>query len=225
MTKISNMHINQAKIQVIPYGIDTNRFKNINGDAFKTKYGCQNLKVILSVGRLNYQKGFQYLIQAMPHIIQRTPKVMLIIVGEGEQLQYLKQLAISLGVSKHIVFTGALSQTQIPNAYAACDVFVLPSLFESFGISLIEAQAAGKPVISTRTGGAPEALIDGTTGLLVEPADPKSLELAILRILTNDDLASEMGIEGKKFVETKFNFKPIMNAMIDCYERVKNHSA
>jgi len=184
-TKLLKMHVKPEKTQVIPYGIDTKKFRNnTKGETFKIKYHCQGSKVILSVGRLNYQKGFQYLIEAMPAVLNQIPHAKLVIVGEGEQLAYLKQLSKSRGVSESVVFTGALGQAEIPNAYAASDVFVLPSLFESFGISLIEAQAAGKPVIGTRTGGAPEALVDGETGLLVEPGNPEQLEAAIVRVLS-----------------------------------------
>lgn len=217
-TKLSNMHINPNKLQVIPYGIDTKKFQNNNGEAFKAKYGLQGSKIILSVGRLNYQKGFQYLIKAMPTVLKQIPNVKLVIVGEGEQLSYLRQLTKSLSLEKSIVFTGAITQTEIPHAYAAADIFVLPSLFESFGISLVEAQASGKPVIATRVGGAPETLIDGQTGFLIDSRDSNKLSISILRLLSDNDLAHKMGINGLEFVQDKFGIQNIVEKIISSYE-------
>lgn len=220
-TKLLKMHVKPEKIQVIPYGIDTKKFQNnIKGEAFKTRYNCHGSKVILSVGRLNYQKGFQYLIKAMPAVLKQIPNVKLIIVGEGEQLSYLRQLSKSFGVSESVIFTGAIDQAEIPNTYSAADVFVLPSLFESFGIALIEAQAAGKPVIGTRTGGAQEALVDGDTGFLVEPGDPKQLEAAIVRVLSDYNWAHKMGEKGKKFVEARFGIQTIVSSVTELYEKL-----
>jgi glycosyltransferase involved in cell wall biosynthesis len=176
--------------------------------------------VILSVGRLNYQKGFQYLIDAMPSILKQVPNAKLVIVGEGEQLAYLKQLSKLREVGESVVFTGALGQAEIPNAYAACDVFVLPSLFESFGISLIEAQAAGKPVIGTRTGGVPEALVEGETGILVEPGSIKELEKAIIQVLSCKGLELEMGEKGEKFVEEHYSIQRTVGNVVNAYEKI-----
>jgi glycosyltransferase involved in cell wall biosynthesis len=217
-TKLTEMHVSANKIQVLPYGIDLRKFQNIDGAIFREKYGCTCSTLLLSVGRLNYQKGFQYLIYALPEIIKEIPDVKLVIVGEGEQLPYLKFLAQKLGVDKFVIFTGAIPQVEIPIAYAACDLFVLPSLFESFGISLIEAQAAGKPVVSTRTGGTPEALLDGKTGLLVDVANPKHLGLAIIHILADRNLAVSMGREGHNFVKERYNVVQSISKMISLYE-------
>jgi glycosyltransferase involved in cell wall biosynthesis len=222
-SKLLKMHVKPDKIQVIPYGIDTKKFHaKTEGEEFKTRYHCQGSKVILSVGRLNYQKGFQYLIRAMPAVLKQIPNVKLIIVGEGEQLAYLNKLSKSLGVSESVIFTGAIGPAEIPNAYSAADVFVLPSFFESFGITLIEAQAAGKPVIGTRVGGVPEALVDGETGFLVEPGDPKQLEIAIIRILSNKDLALKMGGKGKKFVEARFDIQSVVSYIVNAYEKLSD---
>jgi Glycosyltransferase len=216
--KVSKLHINLSKIKVIPYGINIKNFQGSSNSSFKAKNGYLSSKVILSVGRLNYQKGFQYLIQAMPELTKKVQNLKLIIVGEGEQLLYLVKLAKNLGVQDSVIFMGALSQTEMPSIYQACDIFVLPSLFESFGISLIEAQAAGKPVVATRTGGVPEALVESKTGFLVEPGDPKQLEVAILRLLTNEDLASAMGNEGRRFVKSKYDIRTSLDNMVELYK-------
>jgi glycosyltransferase involved in cell wall biosynthesis len=222
-TKLIGMHVNPKQLQVIPYGIDTKRFSGaLKSEEFRVKYNCQGSKVILSVGRLNYQKGFQYLIAAMPAIIKQIPNAKLMIVGIGEELTYLKNLTKSLNLNKSVIFTGRISQTEIPTAYAASDLFVLPSLFEAFGISLIEAQAAGKPVICTRTGGTPEAIIDGETGFLIEPKNPKQLEKTIVRVLSDDALSRRMGAKGRAFVEERFDNKKVIYKIINAYEKLSN---
>lgn len=224
--KIIKMRVNASKVQVIkviPYGIDSKKFQTkSNIESFKKRYNCQNSKVILSVGRLNYQKGFQFLIRAIPNIVRSVPNVKLLIVGDGEDRAFLTKLSRTLGVSDSVIFTGALSQDELPNAYATADIFVLPSLFESFGISLIEAQASGKPVIGTRSGGTPEALVEGSTGLLVEPGNVLQLEAAILRLLLDNDLSLKMGDNGKTFVQKCFEIETIVNNMIDCYQQLSS---
>jgi glycosyltransferase involved in cell wall biosynthesis len=220
-TKISKMHVIPDKIQVIPYGIDVKKFsENTRGKEFKAKHNCKGSKVILSVGRLNYQKGFHYLIQAMPTVIEQIPNVKLVIVGEGELLPYLKQLAESLGIRDSVVFTGAISQAEISDAYSACEIFVLPSLFESFGISLIEAQAAGKPVIGTRTGGLPEAIREGATGFLVEPCNSSQLAREIIHILSDEKLAFELGTRGQEFVWKHFSLEATIKRMTFSYQKI-----
>jgi glycosyltransferase involved in cell wall biosynthesis len=222
-TKMVEMRVNATKVRVvkvIPYGIESEKFRSqTNTESFKAKYNCSNSIIILSVGRLNYQKGFQFLIKAMPDVLQKVPNAKLIIVGEGEDRSFLIKLAESLKISGSVIFTGGLPQAELPNAYSAASLFVLPSLFESFGISLIEAQASGKPVIGTKSGGAPEALIEGKTGLLVNPGNPKALSEAILRILTDNALAFEMGIKGKAFVESQFDIKAIVGKVVELYQQ------
>lgn len=219
-TKLIGMHVNPEHLRVIPYGIDTKKFsQNQKGHEFRKKWNCENSRIILSVGRLNYQKGFHNLLLAMPAIIKHFPDTKLVVVGEGEQEAYLKSLAKLKGVASSVVFTGGLSQADIPAAYAACDVFVLPSLFESFGISLIEAQAMGKPVVCTRTGGAPEAVLEGKTGLIVEPTDVKQLESAVLHLLNDEKLSRMMGYEGQRFVNARYDMKKIITSLIKQYER------
>jgi len=223
-SKISQMNVAPLKIRVIPYGIDTKKFqKTIDTAAFRARYHCQGSKIILSVGRLNYQKGFHYLIQAMPKILKQVPTAKLVIIGEGEQLSFLQELTQSIGVREHVVFAGALSQEEIPEAYSAADVFVLPSLFESFGISLIEAQAAGKPVVGTNAGGAPEALVNGQTGYLVEPGNVSQLVMAVLRLLSDETMASRFGFRGRQFVGENFDFKNTVLKIVDSYNEIAKY--
>lgn len=216
---LSGKGVAPDKIKVVPYGIDLGRFHpNNDGSWFKKKYGCDGSRVILSVGRLNYQKGFSYLIKAMPNVLRHFSDVKLVIVGEGEDLAYLRGISKRLGLEESILFTGAMSSSEIPEAYAAADVFVLPSIFESFGIVLIEAQATGKPVVCTRVGGVPEAVVDGKTGLMVEPQKPDELTNAIIAILSDRKMAKSIGERGRRYVEDKFGWDSIVDEVVNLYE-------
>lgn len=219
--RLIGLGVRSNKIRVIPYGIDVEKFYYAKkSQSFKARYGCRDSKIILSVGRLNYQKGFEYLIKAMPAILRRIPEAKLLIVGEGEQLGSLKNLTKLLNLNQSVIFTGALVQKEIPIAYASADIFVLPSLFESFGISLVEAQAAGKPVIGTRTGGVPEALIENKTGLLVDPRDSKQLEIAILKVLLDNCLTEKLGHEGQNFAKLRYGIQSTLDTVIATYCKI-----
>jgi len=214
------------KVKVIPYSVDLDRFNpNNNGEEFRKRYNCDGSNVILSVGRLNYQKGFQYLLKAMPKILQQMPNAKLMIVGEGEEFTCLSNMVQSLGLKDSVILTGAMSQKEMSEAYVAADVFVLPSIFESFGIALIEAQAAGKPVVGTRVGGAPEALQEDETGFLVNPGDFEQLAEAIIRFLSDEKLAREMGENGKRFVKARFDVRKIVDQVTDIYAELTTNSA
>jgi len=218
---VIQMGTESEKVKVIPYSVDLARFHPDNsGDKFRKRHDCDGSNVILSVGRLNYQKGFSYLLKAISMVVQKLPDLKLVIVGDGEQFSYLKELSQSLGLSDSVIFTGRISQVEMPEAYAAADVFVLPSIFESFGIALIEAQATGKPVVCTRVGGAPETLLEKESGLIVDPKESGQLAEAIIRILCDQKLAKSMGEEGRRFVENRFGWRKNVNLVLEAYERM-----
>ena len=220
-TMLTKMGVDAARITVVPYGVDLKRFNPAEkGEAFKKRFNYGEAKVILTVGRLNYQKGFQYLLKAMPIVLRHIPDVKLVIVGDGELLTYLRNLSYSLGLSNNVIFTGSLPQSRISDAYASADVFVLPSIFESLGISLLEAQAMGKPVVGTRVGGLPEALSEDKSGILVEPKKPSNLAEAIVTLLRDQNLAKSMGQYGRKFVENRYDLEKSIDRIVELYESV-----
>lgn len=224
-TMLTRMGVNPAIIVVVPYGVDLKRFNPaVKGDTFRKSFGLGEAKVVLTVGRLNYQKGFQYLLKAMPIVLRQVPDAKLVIVGDGELLPYLRDFSCSLGLSDNVVFTGSLPQSGIVEAYASADVFVLPSLFESLGISMLEAQAMGKPVVGTRVGGLPEALAEDKSGILAEPKKPNDLAKAIVTLLRDQNLAKSMGRYGRKFVENKYDLEKSIDHVFELYESALKHS-
>jgi phosphatidylinositol alpha-1,6-mannosyltransferase len=165
-------------------------------------------RVLLSVGRLvDAYKGHDMVIRALPLILAKAPDTEYVIVGDGPLRPYLERLAASLGVAASVRFVGQAADDELDAWYRACDVFVLASResavsggAEGYGIVFVEASLRGKPVVGGRSGGIPDAVIDGETGLLVDPSDPADIAEAVTRLLTEHDLADRLGRGGRRRV-------------------------
>jgi len=173
------------------------------------RHGCEmlglpgNCKVLLTVAALVKRKGHDLVIEALPQLRRRFGDVRYVIVGTGPEEQNLKSLVISKGLSDAVIFAGSVKDEQLPDMYAACDIFVMPSRqtdkdVEGFGIVFIEAAAAGKPVVASRTGGIPDAVADGKSGILVNPNNSNELIRAIESLLNNQQLRETMAEYGRK---------------------------
>ena len=172
-------------------------------------------KVILSIGNLVARKGHDMVIRALPRLRETVPEVTYLIVGEGSNRIQLENLAIALGVRDRVVFAGPLAE-DLPDIYALSDVFVMPSReqieecdVEGFGLAFLEASACAKPVVGGRSGGIPDAIVDGGTGLLVNPHDPEDIANALARLLTNNHLAIRFGQQGRTWVVKYFGWNRI----------------
>jgi len=143
------------------------------------------------------QKGLEYIVKALARLHPRR-RVRLTVIGEDwGGVERLRSLARSLGVEDRIVFRGLLSRDEVVRAYASAEVFVLPSLFEPFGIVLLEAMAAGLPIVASRVGGIVDVVEDGKTGLLVPSGNPEALADALEHLLSDPTLLEKMGDEGR----------------------------
>ena len=165
--------------------------------------------MLLSVSRLHqseFYKRIDLVIEAMPAVLKRVPDAFLVVVGEGSDLVRLRQLAAQLGIGDRVRFTGRVSDDELPLFYQACDAFVLPSLKEGFGIVFLEAMQYAKPCIGARAAAVPEVIVDGETGLLAAPGDPRSLERAMLALLTDLALRRRMGRAGLLRLQNNFAF-------------------
>jgi phosphatidyl-myo-inositol dimannoside synthase len=136
-------------------------------------------------------------------------------VGEGDDLDYLDRLARECGVRESVIFAGRVSDEELPLLYNVCDAFIMCSredrtrrgiLAEGFGLALLEASACGKPVIAGRSGGVPDAVQDGITGLLVNPVDSEAVAAAMIKVLRERGAAKTMGDNGRKWVESEMNW-------------------
>ncbi len=163
-------------------------------------------RVVLSVGRLvDAYKGHDMVIRAMPLILAKTPTARYVVVGDGPLRPYLERLVASLGVAHAVRFVGEISDEDVDAWYRRCDVFVLAGRdsevsggAEGYGIAFVEAALRGKPVVGGRSGGIPDAVIDGETGILVDPLDPGDIADAVTRLLGEPELAARLGRDGRR---------------------------
>ena len=175
----------------------------------RTRLGLPAGPMLLSVSRLHrseFYKRIDLVIEAMPAVLKQVPHAFLVVVGEGSDLERLRRLAAQLGIDDRVRFAGRVSEDELPLYYEACDVFVLPSLKEGFGIVFLEAMQYAKPCIGARAAAVPEVILDGETGLLAAPGDPRSLERAIVTLLADEGERRRMGEAGLLRLQDHFAF-------------------
>jgi len=210
------------KVKIIPHGVDAARFNaNIDGSKYRRKMRVKkDESLVLSVQRLVQRKGTEYLIYAIRFVIEENPKVKFAIIGDGPEKARLIELTKKLKIAKNLTFLGFVNSEELPKYYSACDIFVLHSLYEQFGIVLVEAMACGKPVVSTKVGAIPEVVDDGKTGFLVEPKNPKQLAEAILKLANDERLRNRLGKEGRRKVEQKYDWNIIAEKYMNEYKQL-----
>lgn len=211
-----------AKLTTIHSGVDVETFMNPVID-LKEKRKSLNIKpgdrVVGTVGWLLPIKGPVYLLKAMPQVWQKNPDVKLVFVGKGELESELKAVADDMGARDRVLFLGW--RDDVHEVMSVFDIFVLPSLNEGMGRVIVEAMAAGKPVVASKTGGIPDLVIDGETGILVEPGDSEGLAEAINHLLKSPDLRQTMGQEGRKRCHL-FSEKLMIEKIDKLYQRLLN---
>jgi glycosyltransferase involved in cell wall biosynthesis len=208
------------KISVIPNGVDTDLFsRRTDGYSFREKYGIVG-NIILFVGRLSKVKGLNYLIDAMPEILKETPDAILVIVGSDFGVKTeLRRRVKQLYIEKKVLFTGPLFGDELVDSYAASDLFVLPSIVESFGLVLLEAMAMGKPVVATNLGAARNLIQNGVEGLTVKPRRPDQIAKAVISLLKDRNLASKMGDINRK-IASRYSWDNITQAISQVYRKL-----
>jgi len=186
----------------------------INADLQARLRGKTDWPIVLTVARLDKQKGHSYLLEAAALV----PEAMFVLVGEGPERSALEAQASILGLSNRVVFLGY--RDDVSDLLASCDVFVLPSLFEGLPLSVLEAMAAGKPVVATDIGGTNEAVKHGETGLLVPSADPESLARAIRTVLFDPVLSQRLGSAGRARVHQEFSAETMVQRIAEIYDEL-----
>ena len=205
--KIVDLRIFPEKVAIIPNGVDIQRFKTgVNTHEVVKKHELEGKKVILTVSRLVERKGHDMVIRALPDVLKKVKDAVYLIVGEGLEKDRLKGLVKDLNLEEHVIFAGYVSDDTLPKYYNACDVFIMPSReikgdVEGFGVVYIEAGACAKPVIGGKSGGVEDAIIDGVTGLLVDSLTVKEIADALIRLLTDKNLAKRLGENGRRRAE------------------------
>lgn len=213
LERLRGMGLRAKRTVAIPNGVGLEAFGPAGeGEIVRRRLGLEGKKVILSVGRLEAVKGFDAVIRALPRIAEEAPEAAYLIVGAGPEEAALRALAKEVGAGDRVIFAGEVPEIGRGESayYQACDVFAMPSRevaatgqAEAFGIAYLEAGACGKPVVGGRSGGSPEAVADGESGLLVDPDQAGSVAEAILRLLASPDLARSMGEAGRKRAEAR----------------------
>ena len=211
--------LDEDKIRYIPNGIDFARFEPVpKPNKFLAKYKPKG-NIILYAGRLASNKGLEVLVIAASRVLKTYPDTTFVFVGEDEGMKdKLIEQAKKLGIAKNIKFTGHIKSEELfLSAFAACDVFVLPSEYEAFGIVLLEAMACKKPVIGTHVGGVPEAIGEEGAGIVVEYDDPDALAEAIDKLLDDPKLRRSMGALGRKRVKKNFTWESVVDQIEKVY--------
>ena len=189
-------------------GIDTNHFApRADAQALRAELGLSQKKVIVSVGRLVHRKGQDTLIESMPKILVQIPDAHLLFIGEGPYKDYLVKRAAELKVSHAITFIGRIQYADLPRYICVGDIFAMPSRsrlagleVEGLGIVYLEASACGLAVIGGKSGGAPDAVLEGETGFAVDGTSADSVAQAAITLLDNPELARQMGVRGRQWI-------------------------
>ena len=194
-------------VKIAP-GIDTAHFIPQPDAMQKRKeLGLQDKKIIISVGRLVHRKGQDNLIQAMPAVLKKIPNAHLLLVGEGPYKKHLEKLVMKSSLEQNVTFAGRIMYDRLPSYLSAADLFAMPSRSRFFGLEVeglgivyLEASACGIPVVAGNSGGAPDAVLEGVTGLCVDGTNIEQITGAIVEICRDAERASHMGAAGRNWI-------------------------
>ena len=207
-------------MRVVPLGTDPAHFTpGGDGRAIRERHGLDDGRWMLTVANLTPHKGIDTGIRVLAELGSRHPELRYAIVGSGEQGDDLRRLATELGVGERVRFLTGVPDADLPGIYNASAVYLgasrlEPRSVEGFGISLIEASACGVPVVAGRSGGIPDTIMEGETGLLVDPTDHAEVASAVDSVLSDPTLAHALGARGRRAVETHFNWERVTRDMI-----------
>jgi phosphatidylinositol alpha-1,6-mannosyltransferase len=196
-----------SMVKIAP-GIDTFHFSpQADATQRRTELGLESKKIIISVGRLVHRKGQDKLIQAFPTIVREIPNAHLLIVGEGPYRAHLEKLVEKLSLKANVTFVGRIFYNDLPSYLSASDVFVMPSRSRFFGLEVeglgivyLEASACAIPVVAGVSGGAPDAVQEGITGLCVDGTNIGQIAEAVIHICSDSKRATKMGLAGRNWV-------------------------
>lgn len=211
------------KIDVIHNGVDTAPYDALNLDdlrEFRRTYAPSGERLVLSIGRLVYEKGAHLLIEAAPAVLSRVPDCIFVLAGQGTMLDVLRDRAAALGISARCTFAGFVGDAERDALYCVADCAVFPSLYEPFGIVALEAMAARCPVVASKVGGLAEVLTDGETGLTVPPMAVEPLATAIALTLEDAPAARARAARAYDEVRRRFSWSAIAAQTLAVMERV-----
>ncbi|WP_029137044.1 glycosyltransferase family 4 protein [Nakamurella lactea] len=213
-----------AALEYLPPGVDSRMFAPDPAARalIRRRHGLDGAAVIVCVSRLVARKGQDQLIAALPTVLAAVPSARLLIVGSGPDRPRLTRLAQRHGVAGAVIFTGAVPFAELPAHFVAGDVFAMPCRtrgggldVEGLGIVFLEASAAGLPVIAGDSGGAPEAVLDGHTGVVVPGRDPAAIAGAAIDLLTDPVTAASWGAAGRRWVQRDWTWRSSADRLVE----------
>ena len=230
---VSSCGVRAEKIQSIPNGVKVDAFKRTSEverrvQSLKAALGLEGTYVLLTVSRLIKRKGHLAVLESVAALRKRIPELRYVIAGEGPMLEQIRSRVALLGVGDIVRLLGVVSEPDKVALLHGCDVFVMPNEdlplekggidTEGFGLVFLEAAACGKPAVGGWAGGAPEAVVDGETGILVRPGDPQDIERAIVRLWEDRGLASRLGRAGQERVWRDYPWSRIALQYAETFE-------
>jgi len=218
------MGLLKEKISIIPNGLDFSAYRQLpRQESFKKKFGiAKDKKIILFMGRINWTKGVLVLVKAQAYLMRNLKfhdSILAIVGPDNGCLNETQTLANSLGIKDSVIFTGPLYGQDKLAAYVDADVCVLPSTYEAFPMTLLEACACGKPIIASKISTLQD-FVNQAGGFFFELQNSQQLAMRLLEILSDSKGAARMGIKGKAFVEANFSIEKVVDQLEDLYEHV-----
>ena len=215
-------------VETVPLGTTPSHFRpDIDTRTVRAKYGLNGGPWLLTVARLEWHKGIDVVMKAMAKVRAVHPTAGYVVVGTGERLPQFKQLQRDLGLGDAVRFLGPVSDAELPAIYNAADLYVGASrrvelLVEGFGISLVEASASGLAVVGGRSGGVPDAVQNGETGVLVDSDDPAAVAAGINELLADPERRKQLGAAGRKAVESYYNWDRVAKDLMEIDQRYRS---
>ena len=204
------------QIVVVHDGIDVGKIGRLPAQDLRVEYWLPHgAPVVVNVGALVAHKGQKYLVEAMPHVLREVPDARLVIFGEGELRGALERQIKELHVEKHVLLAGF--RDDVLQLVKSADLFVMSSVTEGLGSTVLDAMAMKLAVVGTRAGGIPEAVVHGRTGLLVPPAHARDLAAAVVRLLKDRALRARMGDAGLTRVTQQFGVGRMLQGTLEAY--------
>jgi glycogen(starch) synthase len=231
---VSLLGVEREKVVVLPNGVDIDELKQLVSPAVQRELterwsipsARSNDITGISVGRMEANKGFEHLLRALA-LVKWEPGAhwRWFFVGEGSLLRHLQEVAHTLGLGEHVVFTGKLDETELHSLYASCNLFVHPTLYEGSSLVTLEAMAHALPVVASAVGGIPDKVEDGNTGFLVQPGDEQALALKIAWMAVHPHERAEMGHRGADRAAEWFSWQTVAAQTEELFYMLRDEKA
>jgi len=207
---LTEFNIPRSKMGLVYNGVDIEKFTpRIEGGSVRDEHALGDKPVILFVGRAEIRKGLFLLLWAMKGVVAELADATLLVVGAHARTESVEALLKHLDIQRNVIFAGNVPVDRLPNYYGACNLVVLPSTYEGLPLIVLEGMASGKPIVASRVGGVPEAVENGTNGILFESEDTAEMTRSILSVLRDQSTGKRMGERGRTIAEQRFAWKII----------------